>query len=57
VLSVAKPSGIEIVRRAYELWEQAGKPNGRDQEFYLQAERELTESATPDETDQKTGGE
>jgi hypothetical protein len=42
---VAKPRGIEIVRRAYELWEQAGKPEGRDQEFYHQAERELTEAA------------
>jgi hypothetical protein len=29
------------IRRAYELWEQAGKPEGRDQEFYHQAEREL----------------
>jgi hypothetical protein len=45
---VAKPRGIEIVRRAYELWEQAGKPDGRDQEFYHQAERELTEAATRD---------
>jgi hypothetical protein len=40
---MAKPAGIDIVRRAYELWEQAGKPDGRDQEFYLQAERELRE--------------
>jgi hypothetical protein len=31
----------DIVRRAYELWEQAGKPEGRDQEFYHQAEQEL----------------
>jgi hypothetical protein len=36
-----KPAGIDIVRRAYELWEQAGKPDGKDEEFYLQAEREL----------------
>jgi hypothetical protein len=36
-----KPSRIRVVRRAYELWEQAGKPDGRDQEFYHQAEREL----------------
>lgn len=42
---MAKPRGIEIVRRAYELWEQAGKPEGQDQEFYHQAERELTEAA------------
>jgi hypothetical protein len=34
---------MDIVRRAYELWEQAGKPDGRDQDFYLEAERELTE--------------
>jgi hypothetical protein len=30
---------MDIVRRAYELWEQAGKPDGRDQELYHQAER------------------
>jgi Protein of unknown function (DUF2934) len=33
--------GIEIVRRAYKIWEDAGKPDGKDQEFYHQAEREL----------------
>ena len=27
--------------RAYELWEQSGRPSGRDQEFWLAAEREL----------------
>jgi hypothetical protein len=32
---------IEIVRRAYKIWEDAGKPDGKDQEFYFQAEREL----------------
>ena len=45
---MAKPRGIEIVRRAYELWEQAGKPDGQDQKFYHQAERELTEAAARD---------
>jgi hypothetical protein len=35
------PMGMEIVRRAYELWEQAGKPEGKEQEFYRQAEQEL----------------
>jgi hypothetical protein len=34
----------EIVRRAYELWEQAGKPEGRDQEFYHLAEQELRDA-------------
>jgi hypothetical protein len=41
---MAKPAAIEIVRRAYELWQQAGQPEGRDQEFYLQAEKELQEN-------------
>ncbi|WP_159009092.1 DUF2934 domain-containing protein [Bradyrhizobium sp. S69] len=32
---------IEIVRRAYKIWEESGKPEGKDQEFYHRAEREL----------------
>jgi hypothetical protein len=42
-----KPAGIEeptreqVIHRAYELWEKADKPEGRDQEFYHQAEQEL----------------
>jgi Protein of unknown function (DUF2934) len=54
---MVNPTRMEVVRRAYELWEQAGKPEGRDQEFYLQAEQELSTPpaasddalATPDE--------
>jgi hypothetical protein len=34
------PTEEEITRRAYELWEQAGKPDKAD-EFYYQAEQEL----------------
>jgi len=30
-----------IRRRSHELWEAAGRPEGRDQEFWYQAEREL----------------
>jgi Protein of unknown function (DUF2934) len=41
---MAKPDAIEIVRRAYAFWRQAGEPEGRDQEFYLQAEKELQEN-------------
>jgi hypothetical protein len=41
---VSKPTSIEIVRLAYQLWQEAGQPEGRDQEFYLQAERELQEA-------------
>jgi hypothetical protein len=40
-VSMRRPPEIDIVRKAYELWELAGKPEGRDQEFYLQALQEL----------------
>jgi hypothetical protein len=30
-----------IAARAYELWEQAGKPEGRDEDFWRLAEQEL----------------
>jgi hypothetical protein len=41
---MAYPAPMEIVRRAYALWQQAGEPEGRDWEFYLQAEKELREN-------------
>jgi len=41
-ISMATPREMDIVRRAYQLWKEAGQPQGRDQEFYLQAERELS---------------
>ena len=31
----------EIASRAYLLWEQAGRPDGRDLEFWVQAEAEI----------------
>lgn len=31
----------EIKVRAYDLWEQNGRPDGRDLEFWLQAESEI----------------
>src|SRR3569623_3556640 len=34
---------FDIERRAYELWEQAGKPDDRAVEFWLAAERELAD--------------
>jgi hypothetical protein len=40
-----KVACIDIVRRAYQLWQEAGEPEGRDWDFYLQAERELQEAA------------
>jgi hypothetical protein len=44
-----RPAEMDIVRRAYELWEQAGKPDGRDQEFYHQALQELQNANVPDQ--------
>jgi hypothetical protein len=35
------PTKEQVIHRAYELWEQAGKPDGMDEEFYHQAEQEL----------------
>ncbi|MBM6584382.1 DUF2934 domain-containing protein [Microvirga sp. BT689] len=31
----------QVRQRAYELWEQHGRSEGREAEFWLQAEREL----------------
>jgi hypothetical protein len=31
----------QLLERAYQLWEEAGRPYGREDEFWLQAEREL----------------
>jgi Protein of unknown function (DUF2934) len=40
----AKPSEKRIRRRAYEIWEENGRPAGRDDEFWVQAEREFQEA-------------
>lgn len=37
------PTDEEIRERAHQLWEQAGRPEGREQEFWHQAEQELYE--------------
>jgi hypothetical protein len=49
--------GIEIVRRAYKIWEDAGKPDGKDQEFYHQAERELEEERRLRNGENSLGGD
>jgi hypothetical protein len=50
------PSKEQIIHRAYELWEQAGKPEGRDQEFYHQAEKEL-QAHPPEESAKEVPGD
>ena len=46
---MAEPKHIDIVRRAYQLWQQAGEPKGRDEEFYLKAQEELRNEDKPPE--------
>jgi hypothetical protein len=38
-----KPTEEQIRNRALDLWEQAGKPEDRDEEFWQEAEKELNE--------------
>lgn len=38
----------KIRARAYQLWDQAGQPEGREQEFWFDAERELAEEEEVD---------
>ncbi|WFU43309.1 DUF2934 domain-containing protein [Bradyrhizobium sp. CB82] len=38
---MAHPTEEQIRKRAFELWEQAGKPEGREDEFWQQAQGEL----------------
>lgn len=44
---MTRPKHMDIVRRAYELWQEAGQPAGKDQEFYHQAEEELRNKDKP----------
>lgn len=37
----------KIRQRAYELWEQNGKADGSEMDFWLQAEREIAEQKLP----------
>jgi hypothetical protein len=38
---MTEPLEKDISRLAYELWEKAGRPDGRDDEFYHLAQQEL----------------
>ena len=39
--SMEKPNEDQIRQRAQEIWEAHHRPDGRDDEFWYQAEREL----------------
>jgi hypothetical protein len=47
---IATPHEEQIRRRAREIWEHAGKPSGRDEEFWYQAERGLQGDAAEKES-------
>ena len=36
------PTHEEVAQRAHQLWQDSGCPDGRDTEFWLDAERQLT---------------
>ena len=40
-MATFRPAHEAIARRAYELYEGSGRPDGRDVEFWLKAEHEL----------------
>jgi Protein of unknown function (DUF2934) len=37
-----------VRRRAYEIWEQQGRPHGRHADHWVAAERELADAASPE---------
>jgi Protein of unknown function (DUF2934) len=43
-LALARPDERRIRNRAREIWEENGRPAGRDEEFWFQAEREFREA-------------
>jgi hypothetical protein len=42
--ALAKPEERRIRKRAHEIWEENGRPAGRDDEFWFRAEREFQEA-------------
>ncbi len=41
-----KPAQDQIRQRAQEIWERNHRPDGRDEEFWYQAERDLQHEAS-----------
>jgi Protein of unknown function (DUF2934) len=46
---MAGPTDEQIRTHAYQLWEVAGKPDGRQDDFWQEAERELRNGENPEE--------
>jgi hypothetical protein len=51
---MAQPNEDEIRTRAHQLWEEAGRPSGRELEFWLEAERELNGTEPDINPDEKS---
>ena len=51
---MAKPTDEQIRERAHRLWEAVDRPEGREHEFWYQAERELSGDAA-NNPDEKSG--
>jgi hypothetical protein len=52
--ALVEPTQDQIRTRAWEIWEENGRPTARDEEFWFQAEREFREAeelAKPDQGD------
>jgi hypothetical protein len=49
-MSTERAHQDEVANRAYRLWEIAGRPHGRDLEFWVQAEAEAHSRVTGDTT-------
>ena len=47
-MSTERTNQNEVANRAYRLWEDAGRPHGRDLEFWVQAEAEAHGAVTGD---------
>jgi hypothetical protein len=47
---MVKPTDEQIRKRAQEIWEENHRPTGRDDEFWLQAEKELNEGLAHEPT-------
>jgi hypothetical protein len=49
------PTNDQVRTRAHQLWEIAGGPEGRQDEFWHEAERELQNSDAANDPEEKSG--
>jgi hypothetical protein len=43
-LALARPNERRVRKRAHQIWEENGRPPGRDREFWFRAEREFQDA-------------